>query len=100
LVQRFDLNTLSVSFYKDSRQQTNQTADEADKVFIKPKRKAPTKSPNPEGISEAEIIKREAEYWENRIREQRRAREERDAANPPAPTKQRRQRKILATIPE
>ena len=55
---------------------------EADELFANPRRK-------PDYVSGAEIIKREAEYWENRIQEQRLARLNRDAANPP-PSKQRR----------
>jgi hypothetical protein len=56
---------------------------EADELFANPRKK-------PDYVSGAEIIKREAEYWENRIQEQRLARLNRDAANPPSQRKQRR----------
>jgi len=65
---------------------------EADELFANPRKK-------PDYVSGAEIIKREAEYWENRIQEQRLARLNRDAANPP-PSKQRRKRSRLSNSSE
>src|SRR5713226_9239565 len=65
---------------------------EADELFANSRKK-------PDYVSGAEIIKREAEYWENRIQEQRLARLNRDAVNPP-PSKQRRKRSRLSNCSE
>src|SRR5713101_2890458 len=62
---------------------TAKVVAEAVELFANPKKK-------PDYVSGGEIIKREAEYWENRIQEQRLAQLNRDAANPPSQRKQRR----------
>src|SRR6266852_5915532 len=66
---------------------------EADELFANPRKK-------PDYVSGAEIIKREAEYWDNRIQEQRLAQLNRDAANPPSQRKQRRKRSRLSNSSE
>jgi len=65
---------------------------QADELFATPKKK-------PDYVSGGEIIKREAEYCETRIQEQRLARLNRDAVNPP-PSKQRRKRSRLSNSSE